>query len=171
MAYLRPHAGKAREERGAPGASGAPSNGTSEVQTLAVTGTPTGGTFKLEFKGQRTGAINHNADAAAVVAALVALSTIGAGGVTATGTLASPTFAVAITFAGSQAARAQPLITVVASALTGGTTPAAAVTETTPGVDGTLRDAPIGTQYTDQANGKIYAKTAASTWGLVGSQT
>ena len=171
MAYLYPHAGQAREARGAPSASGAPSNGTSEVQTLTVTGTPTGGTFKLQFKGQRTVAIAYNAAAAAVVTALEVLSTIGAGGVTATGTLASPTFAVVITFAGNNAARAQPLITVVESALTGGTTPAAAVAETTPGVDGTLRDAPVGTQYVDRASGKIYAKTAASTWGLVGTQT
>lgn len=171
IAYLYPHAGQAREARGVPAAAGAPSNGTSEVQTLTVTGTPTGGTFKLEFKGQRTAAIAYNAAAAAVVAALEALSSIGTGGVTATGTLATATFAVVVTFAGAQAARAQPLLSVVESALTGGTTPAVTPTETTPGVDGTLRDAPIGTGYVNLSDGKRYTKTATSTWVLVGGQS
>ena len=170
MAYLREHAGKAREARGVPSASGAPSNGTSEVQTLTVTGTPTGGTFVLEFKGQRTDPIDFDADAAAVDAALEALPSIGTGGVTCGGG-ALPGTPVTITFAGKNAARAQPLITVPVNSLTGGTTPAAAVAETTPGVNGTLRDAPIGTPYVDTANGKQYTKTATSTWTLTGSQT
>lgn len=171
MPYLDPAAGGARESRGSPSGSGAPANGTSEVQTLTITGTPTGGTFKLEFRGQRTATIAFNAAAAAVVTALEALSTIGTGGVTATGTLATPTFEVVITFAGALAARAVPLITVVESALTGGTTPAAAVAETTPGVDGTLREGQVGTRYVDTDTGILYIKTAASTWTKVGAQT
>ena len=171
MAYLNEAAGKSREARGIPSGSGDPSNGTSEVQTLTLTGTPTSGTFKLQFKGQRTAAIQFNAAAAAIVSALEALSTIGTGGVTATGTLATPTFAVVVTFAGSQAARAQPLLEVVEAAFVGGTAPALTPTETTPGVDGTLRNAPIGARYVDTANDKVYSKTAASTWTLVGSQT
>lgn len=170
MAYLNEYAGTRRETRGIASGTGAPSNGTSEVQTLAITGTPTGGTFKLEFKGQRTAAIAYNASAANVVSALVAVPTIGAGGVTATGG-ALPGTDVVITFAGNNAAREQPLITVVESALTGGTTPAAAVTETTPGVTGTMRDAPIGAQYVRTSNGVLYVKTAASTWAVAGAQT
>ena len=171
MAYLNEAKGKAREGSGTPTASGAPANGTNEVQTLTITGTPTGGTFKLEYKGQRTAAIAYNAAAAAVQSALEALPSIGTGGVTGGGG-ALPGTPVTITFAGTNtAARAQPLITVVESALTGGTTPAAAVAETTPGVTGTLRDAPIGSQYINSANGKLYAKTAANTWTVVGTQT
>lgn len=170
MAYLNQYAGTRRETRGVASGTGAPSNGTSEVQTLAVTGTPTGGTFKLQFKGQRTTALDFDSSAAEVVAALEALPSIGTGGVTATGG-ALPGANVVITFAGNNAARAQPLITVVESALTGGTTPAAAVTETTPGVTGTMRDAPIGAQYVRTSNGVVYSKTAASTWAVVGGQT
>lgn len=170
MAYLKPHAGQAREERASPSGSGAPVNGTSEVQTLTITGTPTGGTFKLEFKGQRTAAIAYNASAANVVTALVALSTIGAGGVTASGG-ALPGTPVVITFAAGNAARAQPNITVQEAAFTGGTAPAAAIAETTPGVDGTLRDSPIGTRYVNTANGVVYTKTAANVWTVTGTQT
>lgn len=171
MAYLKEHAGQAREARGAPSGTGAPSAGTSEVQTLTITGTPTGGTFVLQFKGQRTAAIAYNAAAAAVVSALEALSTIGAGGVTATGG-ALPGTAVVITFAGNLAARAVPLITAPVNSLTGGTTPAIAITETTPGVTATLRDAPIGTQYIRTSNGVVYTKTAnPGTFVVVGAQT
>lgn len=169
--YLQEHAGKAREARGLPSGSGAPSAGTSEVQTLTITGTPTGGTFVLQFKGQRTAPIAYNAAAAAVVSALEALSTIGAGGVTATGG-ALPGTPVAITFAGARAARAQPLITAPVNSLTGGTTPAISIVETTPGVDATLRDAPIGTQYVRTSNGVVYTKTtAAGGWTVIGAQT
>lgn len=170
MAYLIEHAGKAREARGLHAAAGAPTNGTSEVQTLAITGTPTGGTFKLQFKGQRTAALDFDSSAAEVVAALVALSTIGAGGVTATGG-PLPDDDVVITFAAAQAARAQPLISVQESALTGGTDPEATVVETTPGVNGTLRDAPIGTMYSNLTDGDIYVKSAASTWVVIGGQS
>lgn len=59
--------------------------GTKEVQTLTKAGTVSGGTFTLSFGGQTTSAIPWNANAAAVQAALVALSTIGTAGVTVTG--------------------------------------------------------------------------------------
>lgn len=170
MAYLNTYAGTKREARGIASGSGAPSNGTSEVQTLTITGTPTGGTFKIQFRGRRTAAIAYNAAAAAVQAALEALPSLGSGQVTCGGG-ALPGTPVTITFAGTQAARAQPLATVVESALTGGTTPAAAITETTPGVTGTMRDAPIGAQYVRTSNGVLYVKTAASTWAVAGGQT
>lgn len=105
----------------------------SEVQTLTITGTPTGGTFKLKFRGYKTATIAYNATAANVVSALVALSTIGAGGVTATGG-PLPGTPVVITFAAQLANQNQPSIIVTDSAFTGGTTPAAAIAVTTPGV-------------------------------------
>jgi hypothetical protein len=52
-----------------------------ELQTLALGGVVTGGTFTLKFEGQETGALPFNASAVEVQTALVALSTIGAGNV------------------------------------------------------------------------------------------
>jgi hypothetical protein len=52
--------------------------------TVAIVGT--GGTYTLSFGGQTTTAIPYNANAAAVQAALVALSSVGASHVTVTGT-------------------------------------------------------------------------------------
>lgn len=57
----------------APAASVAPSQDTPASKTLTITGTPTGGTFTLKFNGKETGTINHNASAANVKTALVAL--------------------------------------------------------------------------------------------------
>src|SRR5262249_41925037 len=50
-----------------------------EVQTVTLTGNPTGGTFTLTFSGQTTAAIAYNASAATVQSALQALSSIGSG--------------------------------------------------------------------------------------------
>src|SRR5689334_9864595 len=71
--------------------------GVTEVQTITVTGTPTGGTFKLAALGQTTAAIAYNANAAAVQAALRALSRVGA--VTVTGG-AGPGTPWVVTFTG-----------------------------------------------------------------------
>lgn len=106
--------------------------GTDEVQTLTITGTPTGGTFKLAFKGQTTANIAYNANAAAVQAALRALSRIGASGVTCSGG-ALPGTPVVITFGGKLGNQDVDTISVAANNLTGGTTPAVAVAETTKG--------------------------------------
>jgi hypothetical protein len=105
---------------------------TNEVQTLAITGTPTAGTFRLSFKSVTTATIAYNATAAAVQAALEALSTIGSGNVAATGG-PLPGSPVVLTFQGQLAGTNLPMLTVVAPTFTGGTTPAVTVTETTPG--------------------------------------
>jgi hypothetical protein len=105
---------------------------TNEVQTLTITGTPVGGTFRLSFKGVTTAAIASTATAANVQAALEALSTIGTGNVVATGG-PLPGTAVVLTFQGQLAGSNLPLTTVNTPAFTGGTTPTATVTETTPG--------------------------------------
>src|SRR5262245_46081762 len=59
--------------------------GTNEVQTVTITGSPTGGTFTLTFGGQTTAPIAYNATAVQVQAALEALSTIGFPNVRVTG--------------------------------------------------------------------------------------
>jgi hypothetical protein len=111
------------------------SGGTNEVQTITVTGTPTGGSFTLTFNGQTTAAIAYNAAAAAVKTALEALTNIAVGDVTTSGG-PLPTTAVTVTFAGAYASSDVPQMTATAS-FTGGTSPAVAVTTTTPGVIGT----------------------------------
>lgn len=59
---------------------------TNSESVLIRTGAATAGNFTLTYAGQTTAAIAYNANAAAVEAALVALSNIGADDVTATGT-------------------------------------------------------------------------------------
>jgi hypothetical protein len=170
MAYLNEHAGKSREGRGAATIAGAPVAGTSEVQTIATTGTPTGGTFKLAFRGKTTAAIAFDAAAAAVQTALRALPSIGSTGVTCGGG-PLPT-GVTCTFGGSLAARSLPAITLQQNSLTGGTSPTVTVTETTPGVTATLRDAPVGTQVVRTDTGVQYTKTALpGTFVVTGAQT
>lgn len=154
--------------------AGAPATGTDEVQTITITGTPTGGTFKLRFNGFTTGTIAYNAAAAAVDTALEALATIGTGGVVCAGG-ALPGTPVTVTFSGPNLGRRpQPMLEVVESALTGGTTPAVAVTETTPGVAETGIGAPKGALLTDTTNGVLYINTGTAenpVWTVVGSQT
>lgn len=112
---------------------------TNEVQTVSITGTPTGGTFTLTFRGETSAAINHNATAAAVQAALEALQQIGPGNV-ACGGGPLPGSGVTVTFKGSLGGLDVPLMT-TAHTLTGGTTPTSAVAATTPGAD-TVTDVP-----------------------------
>ena len=55
--------------------------GANEVQRVSLTGTVTGGTFRLKFDGATTTAIDYNANAAELDAKLEALAPIGAGNV------------------------------------------------------------------------------------------
>jgi hypothetical protein len=107
-------------------------SGTNEVQTLTVTGTPTGGSLTLSLDGRPTATIAFNAAASAVQSALEALPNIGTGNVVCAGG-PLPGSAVTITFQGALAKRPIPNL-VATSALTGGSSPTAAVAETTPGV-------------------------------------
>lgn len=101
------------------------------VQSLTVTGTPTGGTFTLAFQSVQTAPIPAAATAAQVQSSLNALGTISSqGGVTCTG--GPLPAAVVITFG---VMGLQPAITVPpeGAVFTGGTTPAAVVAVTTAG--------------------------------------
>lgn len=99
-------------------------------QTVAITGTPTGGTFTLTFtdpsdgSAQTTETIAYNAAAAAVTSALEGLAGIGSGDVTVTGN--NPTFTV--TFGGALANTTIAALTASGSGLTGGTAPGVTVT-------------------------------------------
>lgn len=92
---------------------------SNQVQTISITGTPTGGTFTLTYDGQTTSAIAYNADAATVQAALVALSNLASGDVVITGS--NPNFTA--TFGGALSGTDVALLTADGSSLTGGTTP------------------------------------------------
>lgn len=106
-------------------------SGTDEVQTITITGTPTGGTFKLYFRGGTTGALNWNATAAEVQSALRSLPAIYPTGVDVTGLVGGP---FTVTFAGDLADTNPPLIEKRDVALTGGTAPNVTITTATPGV-------------------------------------
>lgn len=120
--------------------------GTDEVQTLTITGTPTGGTFTITYSGQTTAGIAYDANAATVQAALEALSNIGSGDVVCTGG-ALPGTPVVITFRQALGRQNVALMTASGAGLTGGTAPAAAVALTTQGVDSdvTVTGGPLGT--------------------------
>lgn len=102
-----------------------------EVQSLATSGSPTGGTVSLTFQGQTTAPIDFDASAAEVQTALLALSNLDTGEVTAAGGPLG-TAPVTLTFGGRYAGANVPKI-VVTSDLTGGTDPTATVTVTTEG--------------------------------------
>ena len=107
------------------------SSSTDEVQTATVSGTPTGGTFKLSYRGAITAAIAYNAAAATVQAALEALRTIGTGNVTVSGSAGGP---YTITFVGALAGVNAVLIQLADNSLTGGTSPDVTIVQTTAGV-------------------------------------
>lgn len=109
--------------------------GANEVQTVTITGTPTGGTFTLSAFGATTAAIAFNASAAAVQAALEAISTIGTGNVLAAGG-PLPGSGVTLTFQGALAQQDLPQLTIGTNALTGGASPTPSVATTTPGRSG-----------------------------------
>lgn len=139
--------------------AGAPSNGTSEVQTLTIGGSTTGGTFKLTFDGYTTSSITWSATTATLLAnintALDALSNLENGEVVATdSTLSSGNGALLLTFSGNRAKQNVNAMTVT-NALTGGTH-TLVLTTSTAGVDATFRDAPLGALLVNTTNKTFY---------------
>jgi len=102
---------------------------TNEVQTVTISGSPTGGTFTLTYGGQTTAALAYNAAAADVQAALEALSNVGAGNVSVSGAAGGP---YTVTFKGVLGGTDVSQMT-AADSLTGGTDPSVAVSTTTAG--------------------------------------
>jgi hypothetical protein len=105
---------------------------TNEVQSVVLTGSPTGGTFTLTFMGQTTAGVAYDANAAAVQSALEALSTIGSGNVACAGG-PLPGTAVSVTFQGTLAATNVAIMTGSGASLTGGSSPDVSITTTTSG--------------------------------------
>jgi len=158
--------------------AGVPVQGTDEVQTLTIGGTPTGGTFKLAFDGHASGPITWSATNATLLAniqaALDAMPNVGTNGiVAAAGSLTAGIGTITLTFGANLANLAVPTMTVANNSLTG-TSPTLAVAETTPGVTATMRGAKKGATVVDTTNGKEYINTGTPldpTWTVKGTQT
>lgn len=103
---------------------------TDEVQTATVNGSPTGGTFTLEYDGEQTAAIAYNAAASAVQTALEGLPNVDPGDVAVTGSAGGP---YTITFGGGLGGQSVSLIETNDAGLTGGTNPSVTVAQTTQG--------------------------------------
>lgn len=102
-------------------------------QTVAITGTPTGGTFTLtDHEGNTTAAIAYNAAATAVRDALLLLDTFDTGDVTASGG-ALPGTPVVLELTGDYEGQDVDEFTADDALLTGGTAPAVTVTKTQSG--------------------------------------
>lgn len=155
--------------------AGVPSGGTSEIDTLTIQSSTSGGTFTITVAGGRTtSAISWSATNATLVAnvdaALEALNVIGASGVTtAVGTMTAGIGTITITMTGKNAKRDFPALSIGTNSLTGGAAPT--LTTTTAGVDATYRDAPTGTLLVDLVTPDLYINdsvTAGSpTWTKV----
>lgn len=109
--------------------------GTPEVQTLTESGTISGGTYTLSFNGETTAALNFDATAATVEAALEALTGIGTDNIVVTGGPVHTT-PLTITFQGELSGN-QSQITANVGSLTG-TTPGITAATSTPGVAGAI---------------------------------
>lgn len=113
--------------------------GTNEQQLVTISNA-TSGTFTLTYSGQTTGAIAWNAAASAVQTAIQALSNVGAGNATVTGSAGGP---YTVTFAGTLADTNVAQMTASAGSLVG-SSPTAVVTTATGGVANTPNIAVTG---------------------------
>jgi hypothetical protein len=146
--------------------AGVPASGTNEVDTLTIASGTTSGTFTITVaSGRTTAPITWSATNATLVArvdaALEALSVIGTGGVTtAEGSLTAGIGTITITFAGKNAKRDMPALSIGTNSLVGGDAPT--LTTTTAGVAATWKDAPTGTLLMDSTNAVLYTNTSTT---------
>jgi hypothetical protein len=114
---------------------------TAEVQTVTITGTPTGGTFTLTWRGLSSGSQAYNVPTATLQTALRTAWNMAT--LTVTGSAGA---SYVITF---PAGRGNVPLATATSALTGGTTPTIGVVETTPGAGASPASAAIPAAFTD----------------------
>jgi hypothetical protein len=144
--------------------SGAPSNGTDEVQTITYGSASASGAFVLEFEGYRTTSLAWNAAAVVVEAALRALPSIGALGCSVT-LAGAPTNVYQVTFdAGNMLKRNVALISVYSSTVAeaGAALVTLTVAVLTPGVDATGIGSPKGKVLLRTDNGAQYYNTGTA---------
>lgn len=141
--------------------AGAPSDGTNEVQRITETGTPTGGSFKIRVAGNESnqgglsGSITYSSTMATLATNIqTALNTLlGSGTVSCA---ANGSDKVDITFLKTYGARNVGTIKLESVSLTGGSSPALAVTTPTPGVAADGLGFPAGTMIIDTTNFRTY---------------
>lgn len=155
--------------------AGAPSSGTSSINTLDVKASTSGGSSTLTFGGLTTPSFAFNSTNNTFVANLqLALdNTFGTNAfVAAAGTLTAGIGTITITASNRLAKQAIGAMTVT-NGFTGGA--AATISETTAGVTATFWGCGKGTMVKDVTNGKTYVNSgtnnAAPTWTVVGSQS
>lgn len=113
--------------------NGDTTSGTNELQSVTITGAPTGGSFTLTYSGQTTAAIDFDTTAEEVQAKLEALSNIAEGDVTVTGEDGGPW---TVEFTGTLGSTNVAQMTATPS-LTGGTDPGVTIATETGGAAGT----------------------------------
>lgn len=132
--------------------------GTNAVNTITTTGVPTGGTFTLTYGTEVSEPIPYNATAQQLQDALTRMRFFSPGDVVcAAGPL--PT-GITLTYQGRLSAKVITPPTPTSS-LTGGTTPLAVVTNTTPGTTGAVLD-PDGNGIPAGAQRLVFAKRATA---------
>lgn len=111
--------------------------GANEVQTITVSGTPTGGDFTLNVLGQAV-TLNFDDTSTEVQTAInAALAVLGPGHTVGVAGAGFPGAAATVTFSGAQVSgRDIPLMTLTTNGLTGGSAPNVALATTTPGRSG-----------------------------------
>lgn len=152
------------------------------LQSITITGSPTGGTFVLRFGGQDTSALSWDASATDVQTALQALSSVGAGNALVTGG-PGPDSAFQVQFTGALGQAAQSLITLQTNSLTGGSSPDVSIANVQTGQGFTTISSgytlqyvggkviyssarPVGTYVRVSGKYKAYAAIAEATgWG------
>ena len=162
--------------------AGAPVNGVDEVQSSVISGgPPTTLTFQLAFQGSTSAAITWSNVNATLLnninTALNAMPTVGTSGVVASAgaapALTSGIGQVLYTFSGVNLGKKnQPLMTVVNVVQTGTATTVGAITESTAGVDATLRGH-LGPIW-DTVGKKMYANHGTGLtpiWVVLGTET
>ena len=104
----------------------APATGVNEVQTVTITGTPSGGDFTLTFMCSTTAAIAFDATSATVQTRLQALSSIGSGNVSVSGSAGGP---YTVTFIETLGLQNVSAMTANGGGLTGGSAPDVAIAD------------------------------------------
>lgn len=142
---------------------------TAEVHTLTVTGAPTAFAPTLGFKG-RTASLASAASftAATIQTLLESIPSIGVGNVVVTGG-PLPTTPIVVTYIGKLGGQNVPLLTTTGTTFTGGSTPAFAAAETTPGADNgvVLPNNPIAPLHYDVFIGDSWAEIQAESTKLL----
>ena len=117
-----------------------------EVQTITVTGGPTGGTYTLTFGANTTAAINWNDPASTVQTRLQALASIGSGNVLVTGG-PGPATPYTVEFVNTLGFANQGSITLAVNSLTGGVSPSVSITTPQNGFTWTTQSGNFTIQY------------------------